>query len=144
MPSSRTIYLLSRAHYAIRRKIDARLAAHGVTAVTYTVMSMVRGKKPLSSAEIARRYCVTPQAMNEIVLSLERNGWVSKEPNPENRRVRFVSLTAKGRELLERCDAIVDRIEAEVFADLDRAGVDLLRNALHSVMAAAMGPPEQR
>ena len=61
MTAPRAIYLLSRLHYALRKKIDTKLAPAKLTAVKYTVMSMLRGRKSLSSAEISRRYSVTPQ-----------------------------------------------------------------------------------
>lgn len=142
MTPPRTIYLLSRLHYALRKRIDSSLAANRLTAVKYTVLSMLRGRKLLSSAEIARRYCVTPQSMNEIICSLERGGLVAKEENPENKRILLVSLTEAGRDLLGRCDAIVDRIETEVLGGLEAADIDSFRGMLQTVMTAAMGQPE--
>lgn len=142
MASPRIIYLLSRLHYALRKKIDNKLAANKLTAVKYTVMSMLRGRKSLSSAEISRRYCVTPQSMNETIFALERSGWITKEENPENKRVLLVSLTPAGRDLLDRCDKIIDQIETEIFAGLDQADIDQFRSTLQTVMTAAMTPQE--
>ncbi len=143
MASPRTIYLLSRLHYALRKKIDNRLAANKLTAVKYTVMSMLRGRRSLSSAEIARRYCVTPQSMNETICALERSDCVTKEENPENKRILLVSLTPTGHDMLERCDKIIDQIERELFAEIGQADVERFRSTLQTVMAAAMGPNDQ-
>ena len=142
MASPRTIYLLSRLHYALRKKIDNQLAANKLTAVKYTVMSMLRGRSSLSSAEISRRYCVTPQSMNETICALERSGWITKLENPENKRVLLVSLTPKGNDLLDRCDKVIDQIETEIFSGLNKVDIDQFRGSLQTVMATVMSPQE--
>lgn len=106
------------------------------------VMSMLRGRKSLSSAEISRRYCVTPQSMNETIFALERSGWITKEENPDNKRVLLVSLTPTGRDLLDRCDKIIDQIETGIFTGLDKVDIDQFRNTLQAVMTAVMSPGE--
>lgn len=142
MASPRTIYLLSRLHYALRKKIDSKLAASKLTAVKYTVMSMLRGRKSLSSAEISRRYSVTPQSMNETICALERSNLITKEENPDNKRILLVSLTPMGHDLLGRCDKIIDQIETEIFSGVDKIDIDQFRNTLQAVNKAAMSSPE--
>ena len=114
----RTIYLLSRLNHAIRQRVDEVLREHELTAVQYTVLSLLRGREALSSAEIARRFSVTPQSMNEVIFALEGKRLIARTENPGNRRMLHVVLTAAGRRLLEACDASIDDLEARLFVRL--------------------------
>lgn len=136
--SPRTIYILSRLHYLNRQKIDRLLAPFGVTAVHYTIMSILKSRTSLSSAEIARRYSVTPQSMNEIISFLERKGLLSRMPNRDNRRILLVQLTKEGAELLTRCDAIADEVEGELLAPLDAEQRAQLQDMLRDIWQRAV------
>jgi DNA-binding MarR family transcriptional regulator len=56
--------------------------------------------------------------MNEVLLSLEEQGFVRRRAHPEHGRIRQTRLTAKGRKLLARCDAEVAEIEARLLCGL--------------------------
>ena len=96
----RTIYLLSRLHYAIRQRLDEVLRQYDLTAVQYTVLSLLRSREQLSSAEIARRFSVKPQSMIEVILALESKHLIARAQTPGNRRTLCVTLRAEGRRLL--------------------------------------------
>ena len=59
-----------------------------------------------STGELARRLRVDPANASTLVSKLERRALISREPAPQDRRKRIVSLTTKGRETtraLSRC-----------------------------------------
>ncbi|GIX15218.1 MAG: hypothetical protein KatS3mg118_3177 [Paracoccaceae bacterium] len=63
----RTIFLLHQAAQSVRSRLEARLRPLGVTGIQYTILAMVAARPGLSSAELSRRFFVTPQTMNETV-----------------------------------------------------------------------------
>src|SRR5260370_30447708 len=77
-----------------------------------------RGGEGLSSAALARRLGVTPQSANEIVATLSTQHLVRRTDGAENRRVRTLQLTPRGRNLLAQCDAQADRLEEALFRTL--------------------------
>ena len=135
--SARTIYLVRQLQLAIYARLEEVLRAHQLTPIQYTVLSILRARQGLSSADLARRFSVTPQSMNELVAVLERKGLILRQEAPENRRVLRGSLTAEGKRLLARCDRLVDGLEAEFFADLGRGELAALRQVLTKLLAAA-------
>lgn len=59
-----------------------------------------------STGELARRLRVDPANASTLVSKLERRALISRDPAPQDRRKRIVSLTTKGRETtraLSRC-----------------------------------------
>src|SRR5260370_29186468 len=96
-----------------------------------------RGGEGLSSAALARRLGVTPQSANEIVATLSTQHLVRRTNGAENRRVRTLQLTPRGRNLLAQCDAEVDRLEEGLFGALAAPEQETLRRLLITGIVAA-------
>ena len=115
----RISYVVGRLDRALRREIAALVAPHGLTVPQYTALSILRDRAGLSNAQLARRSYVTPQSMNEVIASLERDGLVARSPAANHGRVLEMTLTDAGRDVLARCDAAVNEMENRMLADLD-------------------------
>ncbi len=137
-------YLVYRVERRLRARLDEELRQHGVSTPEYTALSLLRERDGLSCAQLARWALVTPQAMNLVITALERRKLVHRRPDPKHRRVLRASVTAKGLELLDRCDQSVDQIEADMVGDLPPETVEAVRDALtacaHALKATSPTP----
>jgi DNA-binding MarR family transcriptional regulator len=137
-------YLVYRVERRLRARLDEELRLLGVSTPEYVTLSLLRERDGLSCAQLARWAMVTPQAMNLVIASLERRKLVRRRPDPKHRRVLRASVSAKGLELLERCDRSVDGIEADMLGDLPPETVEIVRDALtacaHSLKATTPTP----
>ena len=115
--SPRLTYLVKRLEMAERARMEEVLQIYGVTLHQYTAMSLLERRDGLSSAQLARRHFVTPQAMNQLVSTLERDGLIHREPDTANRKILRATLTHRGRTTLESCHAAVDELERQMLAD---------------------------
>ena len=96
----------------LRRQDDAS----GLSAPRLSALSVLVFGGPLSLAELAAAEQVRAPTMSRLVEGLVRDGLVSREPVPGNRRQVRISATEVGRELLEagrerRVRALVERLE---------------------------------
>jgi DNA-binding MarR family transcriptional regulator len=126
----RLTYLVKRLEMAERARMEEVLQAHGVTLHQYTALSLLERRDGLSSAQLARRHFVTPQAMNQLVATLERDGLIRREPDTANRRILRTSLTDKGRQALAACHVAVDELERQMLAGFTAAQEQAFREAL--------------
>jgi DNA-binding MarR family transcriptional regulator len=133
-PQSRTrvAYLVYRVERRLRSRLDEVTRTHGLTTTEYVTLSVLRERDGMSSAQLARWAFVTPQAMNLVISALERRKLVKRRPDPSHGRVLRASVTAKGIQLLDRCDRSMDQIEADMLHDLPPETIDELRAALGS------------
>jgi DNA-binding MarR family transcriptional regulator len=126
----RTAYLLRQAQLATHAALEAALAPLGVTPTQYAVLSLIASAtRPRSSADLARRAGVTPQAMAEMIAALEAKGLIRRAESPDNRRILHIRPTRRGHTLLARCEAAADTAEAAAFGMLspaERASLDAL------------------
>lgn len=126
----RTIYLLNQVNQGLRSALDLRMREFKITGLQYTILTMVRSNEGISSAELSRRFFVTPQTMNETVTGMERRGLLERREQENNKRILVAFLTAEGEALLRKCDAIADEIDSQAFGDMSDEDFKTLRKLL--------------
>lgn len=104
-------YAVGTLDRSLRRSLGAVLRPFELTVAEYTALSLISRRGGYSNAQLARRSFVSPQAMHEMVSSLENRGLLDREPSDSHRSMRRTHLTGEGRELLERCNVAVDEME---------------------------------
>lgn len=130
----RTIYLLNQTNQAARTCLEVNLRELKLTGLQYTIMTIIRARPGISSAQLSRRFFVSPQTMNEIVTGLEKRGLLQRETSDQNRRVLVTRLTDEGQALLAQCDSIANRVEALAFDALNAEELNALRGLLRRLM----------
>ncbi len=130
----RTMYLLNQANQAVRSQLEAALRDLQFTGIQYTILTIVDRHEGISSAELSRRFFVTAQTMNEIINGLEQRGLITRRVDPANKRILRMKLTAQGRKLLKKCEAIADRIEEAAFDWIAPDDYEILRQSLLTLL----------
>jgi DNA-binding MarR family transcriptional regulator len=141
---SRLTYLVKELQETLRVRLDAITRQFDLTAKQYTALSVLSRHPGVSSAALGRLTFVTPQAANELVLTLEAKGFLRRSVDDDNRRERRVQLTRRGANALARCDELVDDLEAEVFGELDARDAVTFRRLLARYSDAARSVPVER
>lgn len=138
--SPSTTYLLSKVFHAVRAlHIEPAFREHDLTPLQYTILSVVQRRSGLSSADLSRRFFVTPQTMGQVLTGLENRGLLRRSENPANRRVLLVNITPEGSAVVQACQKEMDRVEHLLFSDLDPADLKVLRQTLNRLAAKARG-----
>jgi DNA-binding MarR family transcriptional regulator len=106
-----------QASHILRGALDATLRPHGLSAPQYAVLSALARDPGSSGADLARACNTTPQAMNGVLATLERDGLVVRHPHPTHGRIVQVSLSAEGARPLEAANPAVRRLEATIERD---------------------------
>lgn len=122
------LYLVKQVELAIRSQLDELLRPAGITAAQYTALTALERESDLTSAQLARSSFVTAQSMADMVASLEDQGVITRRRDPADRRRLVLSLTARGRRLLERFRPKIAAIEQQMLGTLSaRQAADLRR-----------------
>lgn len=127
----RTLYLVKRAQIDGYTRMQMALAKYDLTPNQFTVLYFVDyGEGDLSSAQLSRRFSMTPQSMNELVAILEKKKLLKKTTDPAHKRILRIALTAKGKKVLEACNRDLDVVEKEILKPLSPKEIETLRRLL--------------
>jgi DNA-binding MarR family transcriptional regulator len=113
-------YQMKRAEHALRLEMDGALRDLGLTTPQYAALSVLEATPGLSGAALARRCFVTPQTMNQILVTLEEGRLVVRRSHPEHGRILQAYLTSRGEGLLARAHRLVEAIERRMLTGLGR------------------------
>jgi len=142
--SARTSFLLRSVQLRIYNEMIEGLQPFGLTPFQYMALSLSAHRGTLSTADLARRFQIAPQSMNEVIAALEAKRLIARRESPTHRRILQVRLTAAGARLLAKCDREIDRIEADAFRGLSDRELDGLRATLTRLLMPAAGEEERR
>jgi DNA-binding MarR family transcriptional regulator len=110
-------YLLRQASHTLRAAIDATLRPHGLTTVQYGVLSVLAHDPGSSGADLARACNTTPQAMNGVLATLERENLIERHRHPTHGRILQATLSGEGSRRVEAANPAVREVEAAIERD---------------------------
>lgn len=122
---------------------DLREAA-GLGLMEYHVL-MVLAESPahrLRMGELAARMIFSPSRLTYQVKSMERRGWVLRQPAADDKRVSYAVLTATGLETFHEADRHhIQTVQREFTDDLDEHELGVLEAVFTRVRAQLRAAP---
>jgi DNA-binding MarR family transcriptional regulator len=119
---------IKRAEREAARSIDNLLRSTGLTKSQFGVMQALSRMKKASSADLARSFFVSPQAMVGLISALEEKGYI--ERNPAAARVIEATITPAGRAAYKRAREALNRMDDRLAAGFTPAEANQLSNLL--------------
>jgi DNA-binding MarR family transcriptional regulator len=127
--------LLRLPAQAIHRRIVVGLNQAGFRDIRLPHMAVLQYPGPDGSrpSELAERAGTSKQAMNQLLQSLERLGYICRSDAEEDGRARIVHFTERGHAAWAKVYEILAEIETEWRARLGDRKFDRLKNMLCEV-----------
>jgi MarR family transcriptional regulator, lower aerobic nicotinate degradation pathway regulator len=112
-------WLLARTAADSRRIVSDRFAEAGARGYHYRLLTSLIEDGPASQAALGRRTDIHLSDMVAALNELEEGGYVSREPDPADRRRNVITVTEAGRRRAEELGAVVRSIQEELLGPLD-------------------------
>jgi DNA-binding MarR family transcriptional regulator len=126
----RSGFLLRQAWQAFHAAMEAALRPHDLTPAQYGALSVLAREPGASGADLARGSNTTPQAMNSVLATLQREGLVERRPHPTHGRIRQVTLTEEGQRRLEAAHPAVQGLEKDIESDFTPDEIEVVKRWL--------------
>ena len=126
-------FLLSWNGQRMAAKFAAGLEPLGLRPPHFGVMTLIESHPGSTQQELVTRSLIDPSSMVAVIDELEQMGLAERRQHPDDRRKHSVFLTARGRRTLERARAVAIETAQDVFASLDSAELETLRNLLRKL-----------
>jgi MarR family transcriptional regulator, 2-MHQ and catechol-resistance regulon repressor len=125
--------VLMKAFHAAAKYLYAGLEETGIGDTDFRILEVLLNKGPLPVNTIGPKVNLTPGSISTAVDRLVERDLVSRVESPEDRRIRVVSLTPKGKELIA---PIFRKHAAEIkklFADANSKELQALEATLKKI-----------
>jgi DNA-binding MarR family transcriptional regulator len=129
---------LSSLGYAVSKGFKSILVPFGLHPREFAVLRAVGHEEGQTQQALADRLQIPRSRMVSIVDELEAREFIERHPNPADRRVHEIHLTAAGGKALDQAFAEAVAFEQQVTAPLDAAEREQLLDLLDRI-ASGMG-----
>lgn len=129
-------YLLAALGYASSRRFHDVLAPLDLEPRHFAVLRAIGFSEGQPQQAIAQRLQIPPSRMVAIVDELEDRGLLERRPDPHDRRIRTLHVTAAGRKLLREAFDVAVEHDRLVAAPLDERERAQLRELLKRIAEA--------
>ena len=123
---------VQRAARALARRFDEELRPAGVTSGQFSLLMSLNRPQPASMGSVSAVLAMDRTTLTANLKPLERRGLVKVAIDPNDRRSRQLTLTAKGRAVLAEAVPIWKRVHAAIERQLGR-DADALRADLRAL-----------
>jgi DNA-binding MarR family transcriptional regulator len=139
--------LFFRLWRASHTRVAEALESVGLTPPLFGVLNLLGAREGVIQQEIGSAMGIDPSTMVALIDELETAGLAKRRPHPADRRAREVTITAKGRRVLERARQLANQVEDDVLGGLTGAErrqlLTLLRRALSSAPPQSLWRAEE-
>jgi DNA-binding MarR family transcriptional regulator len=128
-------FLISQLGFFSSRGFTEALEPVGIDPREFLLMRFIAASESQSQQVLAERVGVPASRMVALVDHLEEAGLLERRPNPEDRRIRELHLTRKGKGSLERAKKIAIDYETQLCAGINREERETLIDLLQKLQA---------
>lgn len=129
--------LLHTASRAVRKRFEERSTAFGLTSAQWRMLVHVckaEAEGGAAQSHFADLLEIEPISASRMLDRMEALGWVTRAPDPKDRRVRRVLPTAKALEAHKHIKSIADDVYADALAGMPPEERTRLLDALTTIV----------
>lgn len=130
-------YVLSGMLESIRGGFAALIGVSSFQYVLMQALGRLDSSEGWTVRSIARRMHMTDAYVSTEIADLVEQGLVTKVINPNDRRMSFLTLTAKGRSSLAAIASVQQVVNDTLYGHLDRKSAEAYANELETLLAHA-------
>ena len=135
--AERPALLLHKLGTQILMRAEDPLAAIGLSPRQYVLLAVLGSDAPASQLELAELCGLLPAQVVPVLDEMESRGLVERTRSETDRRRSVVRVTATGRKLLVKADALGASIMDALFTDLDPEARERLDEMFRVALARA-------
>ncbi|MEM9436128.1 MAG: MarR family winged helix-turn-helix transcriptional regulator [Pseudomonadota bacterium] len=133
------LWQTSRAYEAAMYAAITEAGFDDLTLADSDVLVFV-GPNGTRASDIAKGRAITKQAVQEQIARLVKRGYLDVTPDPEDRRAKRVTLSAKGRAMAQAFVSIKEGLHAQIRETLGEDGLKNLKELLERSRQALAAP----
>lgn len=116
---------------------EVRLAeVHNLTQAEFRCLRLFGTDESLNNKQIAERMNLSPSRLTRIIDGLVAKGYINREIDPNDRRNMRVTLSRRGKHLVNQLNRAYVDIHHEILDDIDKSQHEPLITAMEHLLVA--------
>lgn len=125
---------IDRTMSRMGRHFATALSSGGLSGPQYMMMQEIASSDNCHPTDLAQTFGVTLSAVTATVNRMARDGLVQRTEDEMNRRHVVLTVTAKGRQVMDQTEALRQRVVRETFGKLTSDELAVFVKLLHKIV----------
>jgi len=140
--SLKAFVVLMKASKSIQERVKTDISDHGMRTSDFTVLEALYHKGRQTIRQISEAVLINTGSITYVIDKLEKNEWLERSYCKEDRRVVYIQLTDKGKELMDEVFPKHQKVIEELFEDISTEEIETVINVLKRVGKKGDGKSE--
>ena len=127
---------LRGAYLSMHRQADAALSPFALTANQFVLLALLNERDGASQRDLVDRAASDPNTIRPMLTSLEKKGYVVREPDPDDGRAWLIRITTQGRRTFRKVRSETEAFRERLASNLDVHERKSLVRMLGEIVAA--------
>jgi DNA-binding MarR family transcriptional regulator len=128
-------YLLNDTARLLRRRFEQKAGDYNITSAQWRAMAQLSRNDGLTQVALAHLLEIEPMSVCRLVDRMEAGGFVTRQPDPADKRAKLVCLTEKSRALLDVIRVVAMEVYEDAFSGFDEQERSRLVGELNRINA---------
>lgn len=117
--SLKLFIVLTRTLESIKKSVEADIKCLGLNPTEFAVLELIYSKGEQPIQKIGEKVLIASSSITYVVDKLEKKKLLERKPCPDDRRITFADITAKGTELMDELFPKHKKAIQEILSGLD-------------------------
>lgn len=127
-------YLFKHIYSQLEVASTGALAAFGINVAVWRILAVLWQHDDLSHRELSELTSIEVSTLSRISKSVQKQGLIRRKRTPQDQRTVRVTLTDKGRDVVQQAIPSAEGIQADIIGNLPKADVTNLIRILHVIV----------
>ena len=126
---------IGRASKVLENHFNERIAAHelNLTRVQFIALKVISLEEYTSQNKVAFITSRDKSSLVRLLNTLEKKGFITRSPSPDDKRVNLLKITGTGRKELEKVAPVIREVEQHVTEGLNQNDINTTIRVLSQV-----------
>lgn len=125
---------IGHVHVRLVTHVSRRVASGGLSPARYRILRFIEARAPTTAGQVRAFFGLAPRSVTEALDSLERDGLIQRQRDPEDRRVARLVMLPAGIAALEASRPLLMDAADAAFSGLSAEEGDQLLALLNRVL----------
>ena len=134
--TQKTIGKLIRLNKLHRAAIESKIEELGIhTSQHLALVTVAKNEGKWNQIKVAEELGISAAAVSVTMKKLEKTGFITRRDQDEDARQKALSLTAKGRKVIDSTEKIFDEVDSEMCRNISEEDLDTLDSIITRMIA---------
>ena len=106
-------YGLNKAAIKAKELFNDAIAKYKISGIEFVIMYVLETKTELSQKDLGSEMNIDKASMEKFLDRLQKENYIKRTEDQADRRIKFISLTPKGRSVVQKMKVVSEAVEQD-------------------------------